>query len=130
MHKISDLYNTATEVRKNAYAPYSKFMVGAAVLSVNDKVFGGCNVENASYPCGTCAEAGAISTMIAAGEKSIKEILIIADCVQILPCGNCLQKIAEFGDDKTLVHSADLNGNIKTYKLSELLPQSFSFKDL
>jgi cytidine deaminase len=87
-------------------------------------------VENASYPCGTCAEAGAVSAMIADGEAIIKEILIIADTSRILPCGNCLQKIAEFSDDTTLVHSADLKGNIKTFMLTELLPQSFGAKDL
>ena len=130
MHKLSDLYAAALECRNKAYAPYSEFMVGAALLSSNDKMFCGCNVENASYPCGTCAEAGAISAMIAAGEQKIKEILIVADTPRILPCGNCLQKIAEFADIVTLIHSADINGNIKTFKLSELLPQSFSKKDL
>ncbi len=130
MRKISDLYDVAIKCRKNAYAPYSKFMVGAAVLSSGGKIFGGCNVENASYPCGTCAEAGAISAMVADGERIIKEILVVADTAQILPCGNCLQKIAEFADNTTLVHSADLKGNIKTFKFAELLPQFFSKEDL
>ena len=130
MHKISDLYNIALKCRENAYAPYSKFKVGACILSAKGKVFAGCNVENASFPCGTCAEAGAISAMIATGEKIIREILIVADTTRILPCGNCLQKIAEFADESTLIHSADINGNIKTFKLSELLPQNFSAKDL
>ena len=130
MPKNSDLYNLALKCRENAYAPYSKFKVGAAILSKNNLIFGGCNVENASYPCGTCAEAGAISAMISGGENEIKEILIVADTASILPCGNCLQKIAEFADEKTLVHSADISGNIKTYFLKELLPQNFSAKDI
>jgi cytidine deaminase len=130
MHKISDLYDIAYKCRENAYAPYSGFKVGAAILSAGKKVFSGCNVENASYPCGNCAEAGAISAMAADGERIIKEILIVADTAQILPCGNCLQKIAEFADETTLVHSADLQRNIKTFKLAELLPQRFSAKDL
>lgn len=130
MNTVSELYIQALECRKNAYAPYSKFKVGAAVLSAENKIFCGCNVENASYPCGTCAEAGAISAMIAGKSNQLKEILIVADTERILPCGNCLQKIAEFADETTLVHSADLKGNIRTYKLSELLPQNFSAKDL
>ncbi len=129
MHKSSDLYSIAVQCRENAYAPYSKFKVGACILSAKGNVFAGCNVENASFPCGTCAEAGAISAMIAAGEKIIREILIVADTARILPCGNCLQKIAEFADENTLIYSADINGNIKTFKLSELLPQNFSAKD-
>ena len=130
MYSNTELYKIALKARENAYAPYSNFKVGAVVLSEHDKLFGGCNVENASYPCGTCAEAGAISAMIAGGEKAIKEILIVADTKRILPCGNCLQKIAEFADETTLVHSADMNGNIKTFKLKELLPQNFKSEDM
>lgn len=130
MPEISKLYDVALKCLENAYAPYSKFKVGAAILSTDNKIFGGCNVENASYPCGTCAEAGAISAMIAAGETKITRILIVADTACILPCGNCLQKIAEFADEKTLVHSADLKGNIKTFKLTELLPQNFKAEDI
>lgn len=130
MHNNSKLYDVALRCRENAYAPYSKFKVGAVVLSKNEQIFGGCNVENASYPCGTCAEAGAISAMVAAGETNIKEILIIADTNCILPCGNCLQKIAEFADEHTLLHSADLFGNVKTFKLEELLPKNFRAEDL
>ena len=125
MENIEKLYNQAKLCRLNAYAPYSHFQVGAAILSANGKVFGGCNVENASYPCGTCAEAGAISAMVAAGEYKISEILVVADTDRILPCGNCLQKILEFADKITLVHSADLRGNIKTFQLSELIPNFF-----
>lgn len=87
-------------------------------------------MENASYPCGTCAEAGAISAMVAGGETSISRILVVADTAQILPCGNCLQKILEFGDENTLVLSADLNGKITTFRLYELLPKFFKAGDM
>ncbi|MBQ8482033.1 MAG: cytidine deaminase [Alphaproteobacteria bacterium] len=126
----NELLQVAQNCRLNAYAPYSKFKVGAAVLTANNKIYGGCNVENASYPCGTCAEAGAVAAMIADGETTITEILIIADTECILPCGNCLQKIAEFGTEKTMIHSADLNGNIKTYTLQQLLPHNFKAGDI
>lgn len=126
----NEILQTAKNCRLNAYAPYSKFKVGAAVLTPSGNIYGGCNVENASYPCGTCAEAGAISAMIAGGETQIAEILIIADTECILPCGNCLQKIAEFGNAKTLIHSADLSGNIKTYTLQQLLPHNFKAGDI
>ena len=126
----NEVLQTAERCRLNAYAPYSKFKVGAAVLTANGKVFGGCNVENASYPCGTCAEAGAIAAMIAGGEREIAEILIVADTESILPCGNCLQKIAEFGTEKTVIHGADTKGNIKSYTLKQLLPHNFKAGDI
>ena len=126
----NEILKVAEKTRLNAYAPYSKFKVGAAVLTASGKIYGGCNVENASYPCGTCAEAGAIAAMIADRETQISEILIIADTECILPCGNCLQKITEFGNERTLVHSADLSGNIKTFTLKQLLPHNFKAGDI
>jgi len=126
----NEIFQIAKKLRDNAYAPYSKFKVGAAILTTNGKIYGGCNVENASYPCGTCAEAGAVSAMIAAGERQIAEILIIADTDCILPCGNCLQKIAEFGSEKTLVHSCNLDGIVNTYTLAQLLPHNFKAGDI
>lgn len=130
MDNKQKLFELAGNCRLNAYAPYSHFKVGAAILSNGQKFFCGCNVENASYPCGTCAEAGAISAMIAGGETQISEILIIADTAQILPCGNCLQKILEFGSKNTLIHSANLNGIVKTFHLYDLMPNFFQTKDL
>ena len=94
---MSDLFEKARAVRENAHAPYSKFKVGAAVRTVTGKEFVGCNVENSAYPQGTCAEAGAIAAMIAAGEKEIAEICIVADSPSpVSPCGGCRQKLAEF----------------------------------
>lgn len=118
----------AQKARNNAYAPYSNFAVGAAIYTPNGKFFCGCNVENASYPCGTCAEAGAIASMVAAGERQIAEILICADDNCLLPCGNCLQKIAEFAMPNTLIHSADTHKIVQTCQLADLLPQQFSLE--
>lgn len=121
-----ELFKQALKARENSYSPYSKFKVGACILADNDKLYPSCNVENVSYPCGSCAEAGAISAMISDGAKKIREILIIADSENIItPCGNCLQKISEFSDDKTLVHLASLKKIEKTLLLKELLPFAF-----
>ena len=129
MDSISKLFDLAKQIRLNAYAPYSKFKVGAAILTTNGHIYTGCNVENASYPCGTCAEAGAIAAMIAGGDREIAQILIIADTECILPCGNCLQKIAEFGNTDTLIHSADTTKIVKTQRLADILPQAFVLKE-
>ncbi len=131
MKLLENAYQKALVARKNAYAPYSGFLVGAAVLSENGEIYAAGNVENASYPCGTCAEAGAIAAMVAAGDKKIKDIVIVADGNDlIVPCGACLQRIAEFSDENTTISLADLQKIQKSYKISELLPVSFSVKDL
>ena len=130
MNNEQKLLNLAQKARENAYAPYSGFKVGAAILTANGNFYCGCNVENASYPCGTCAEAGAIAAMICGGDNKISEILVVADCEKIFPCGNCLQKIAEFSSANTIIYSADLKKNIYKYNLQDLLPQKFSAKDL
>ena len=130
MDYVTQLYDLAKQSRNMAYAPYSGFKVGAALRAAGGKMYAGCNVENVSYPCGTCAEAGAIASMVVGGDTSLVEILIVADTDDIVPCGNCLQKIAEFGNRDTLIHSADLNGNVKTYKLADLLPHNFSAKEV
>ena len=126
------LIELSYEMMLNAYAPYSNFSVGAAILSENDKLFGGCNVENAAYPEGTCAEAGAISAMIAGGCKTIKEIYIVSKSENIVsPCGGCRQKIREFSSDQTKIFLCNIKWDYKLFSLSELLPFSFSeFDDL
>lgn len=129
MDSINKLFDLAKQTRLNAYAPYSKFKVGAAILTSTGNFYTGCNVENNSYPCGTCAEAGAIAAMIAGGDREITHILIMADTECILPCGNCLQKIAEFGNADTIIHSADTNKIVKTQKLRDILPQAFVLKE-
>lgn len=131
MSDLNILFNKALAVRKSAYAPYSNFYVGAAICSSNNNVYVGCNVENVSYPCGTCAEAGAISAMHANGDKLIKDIVIVADSNKLItPCGACLQRIFEFSDKNTKVHLADLDSIKKTYYISDLLPLAFNEEDL
>lgn len=129
--KKSLLWKTAEIAMKNAYCPYSQFAVGAAILSPSGKIYGGCNVENVSYPVGTCAEAGAIATMIATGDKEIQEILIISNGSDLIaPCGACCQRILEFAKPTTLVHLAHLDGRQQTYTIAELLPHSFQNEGL
>ena len=121
------LFQDALAVRENAHAPYSKFKVGAAIRSANGMVFVGCNVENSAYPEGTCAEAGAIAAMIAAGENKIEEVCVVAESpVPIAPCGGCRQKIAEFSGPDVLVILAYLNVETKRITIGELLPHAFS----
>ncbi len=123
----NQLYEKAATARKNAYAPYSGYKVGAAVLTVEEKVYASCNVENVSFPCGTCAEAGAIAAMSADGGKKIKAILITADGKELVrPCGACLQRIAEFADEDIIIYLADENGIKAEYRLHELLPHVFN----
>ncbi len=126
-----ELFDAALAVRRNAYVPYSKFAVGAAIRGTDGKIYVGCNVENVSYPCGTCAEAGAIAAMNAGGCQKIREIVVVASGSRLIsPCGACLQRILEFSDAATLVHLADLNGVKKTLKIADLLPVSFDEKEL
>ncbi len=121
------LFKKALEVRERAYAPYSKFKVGAALRSSTGKVYTGCNVENVAYPEGTCAEAGAIAAMIADGETKIDEICVVADGpLPIAPCGGCRQKIAEFSTSDVPVLLAGLDGGITRKTIGELLPEAFS----
>ena len=130
---MSSLLHAATEVRAHAYAPYSRFKVGAAIRTSAGTVHVGCNVENAAYPQGTCAEGGAISAMIAAGETEIAEILVIADCpTPVPPCGGCRQKIVEFAAPDVRVTMCTTDGKSLTMTVADLLPGSFdaSFMDL
>ncbi|CUH54158.1 cytidine deaminase [Shimia sp. R11_0] len=120
------LEKTAFEVRENAYAPYSKFKVGAAVRAQSGAIYAGCNVENIAYPEGTCAEAGAIAAMVAAGETRLTEVFVVADSKEpVSPCGGCRQKLAEFGGKDTTVTLANLDGVRVTMTMAELLPGAF-----
>ncbi len=126
MSAISELFDLAKGARARAYAPYSRFPVGAALRTENGAVFSGCNVENAAYPLGLCAEASAIAAMIAGGEQRIAEILVLGPGQRkITPCGACRQRIAEFASERTLIHCADERGQVRSSLLSELLPDSF-----
>jgi cytidine deaminase len=121
-----DLLDAALATQANAYAPYSKFPVGAALRTPSGAVFVGCNVENAAFPQGTCAEAGAIAAMVAAGEQAIEVILTVCDGDALsTPCGGCRQKIREFATPDTVIHVAGPEGVRVTYTMDELLPDSF-----
>lgn len=121
------LVETARAVRLNAYAPYSKFKVGAAIRATSGAVYTGVNVENVAYPEGTCAEAGAIAAMIAAGDTEIAEVAVIADSpIPVSPCGGCRQKLAEFGKGDVKVTLATTDGLIQDTTLAALLPGVFT----
>ena len=121
-----DLVKKAIEIRHRAYAPYSNFPVGAAIKAKDGSIFYGCNVENAAYPEGTCAEAGAISAMIAAGQTEILEVAVAADSsTPVTPCGGCRQKLAEFSKGDVMVIFADLTGEIGRMTIAQLLPGAF-----
>ena len=123
----TSLLHLASEVRTRAYAPYSRFKVGAALRTPNGHTYIGCNVENVAYPEGTCAEAGAIAAMVAAGETKIAEILVIADSPSpVPPCGGCRQKIAEFAGPDVKVILCTTDGLQKVMTVAELLPGVFT----
>ncbi len=126
MTAINDLFSLAQAARANAYAPYSRFPVGAALRTEKGGLFSGCNVENAAYPLGVCAETSAISAMVAAGESRIAEILVLGPGPErITPCGACRQRIAEFICDGGVVHLADAAGAVLSLPLADLLPHAF-----
>lgn len=121
------LIEDARKIRERAYAPYSKFKVGAAIRGKSGQVHLGCNVENVAYPEGTCAEAGAIAAMIASGDVSIEEVAVIADSpLPVSPCGGCRQKLAEFGAASVKVILATTDGKILETTIGDLLPGSFT----
>ncbi|KZM48384.1 cytidine deaminase [Labrenzia sp. OB1] len=125
MSELDKLFEAARAVRENAYAPYSNFLVGAALRTPDGSVFTGCNVENASYPVSVCAEGGAVGAMIAAGYREIAEAVVIGDAALCTPCGMCRQRLKEFGTDDLIVHVADLNGVRRSFTMDELLPAAF-----
>jgi cytidine deaminase len=123
---LAALFAAAKAAQAKAYAPYSKFRVGAALVTPDGAIFSGGNVENASYPEGWCAETSAIAAMAAAGARRIAEICVIGDGEALCtPCGGCRQRIREFADGATLIHIAGPQGVRATFKLAALLPESF-----
>ena len=121
------LLDAARKVRENAYVPYSRFKVGAAIRTPSGAVHVGCNVENAAYPEGTCAEAGAIAAMCAAGDRKIVEVAVIADSpTPVTPCGGCRQKIAEFAQPETIVRMYTTGGAQLDMTVAQLLPGVFT----
>jgi cytidine deaminase len=126
-----DLLDAALAVQANAHAPYSGFRVGAAVRAASGSIYTGCNVENASFPEGICAEAAAIGAMVAAGEREIVEVLTVADGDDVTTCcGGCRQRISEFAAPDVPVHAAGPDGVRRTFTINELLPASFGRENL
>lgn len=120
------LLAAALSVRQNAHVPYSEFAVGAAILADDGKIYAGCNVENAAYPQGACAEASAISSMIGSGAKRIKKIYVIGPGTDpVTPCGGCRQRIREFAALDAPIICRGVDGAPLNTTLAELLPHSF-----
>jgi len=123
---MNDLLYLAQRMMLRAHAPYSKFHVGAALRAEDGSIHGGCNVENAAYPQGLCAEAGAIATLVAAGHKRILECVVVGPGPEVItPCGGCRQKLREFAGDDVPVHLCGPDGLHRTVTLGQLLPMSF-----
>ena len=121
-----ELVAAAREAHLQAYCPYSQYRVGAAIRTASGSVIVGCNVENAAYPLGSCAEAGAIAAMVAAGERDIAEIVVVTDGDEPgTPCGGCRQRIREFAGPGVAVHSVSASGAAWSTTVAELLPHSF-----
>ncbi|WP_374661146.1 cytidine deaminase [Inhella sp.] len=123
----TELLNVARAAHAVAYAPYSNYRVGAALLAEDGRIFGGCNVENAAYPQGNCAESGAISAMVLAGQRRATAVLVYgAGLHPITPCGGCRQRLREFCDPKTFrVLAVNEGGVQQEWTLEQLLPHSF-----
>lgn len=126
-----DLFNLAKDAMKKSYAPYSNYNVGAALLCKNEKIYKGCNIENASYSLTNCAERTALFSAIANGEKEFVAICIVGGINgeindYAMPCGACRQALAEFCNEDFKVYIGIDEDNIKEYTLNELLPYSFN----
>ena len=121
--EVDRLVLTAQDCRGRAYAPYSNYQVGAAVLTHEGRIFGGCNVENASYSVTLCAERGAIASAIAAGQRKFQAIAIVTEKIGS-PCGACRQFLVEFNPEMTVI-LADTSGKRLTHKAKDLLPGFF-----
>ncbi len=120
------LFDAAARIQPKAYAPYSRFRVGAALLADDGTIYAGCNVENAAYPVGSCAEAGAISAMIAGGGTAIQALLVFGEGEALVtPCGACRQRIREFATPETPIAIAGPDGIRARFSLEALLPASF-----
>ncbi len=125
------LLEAAREAQQRAYAPYSKFTVGAAVLDDAGRIHAGCNVENAAYPEGVCAEAGALSAMVLAGGRAVRALAVVGDGAGLVtPCGGCRQKLREFAVAGTRVLVADRTQLRAEFTLAQLLPDSFGPENL
>ncbi|MBR1778663.1 MAG: cytidine deaminase [Alphaproteobacteria bacterium] len=131
MNILEEMLQMARDAMDRAYAPYSNFFVGAVIKAESGRLYAGCNVENASYPAGSCAEQGAISAMILGGDTKIQEMVVMGNGEHLVsPCGSCRQRIREFANSDTVIHICDRNGVRKSMTLEELLPISFGPENL
>lgn len=125
------LLRAARDAQGHAYAPYSHFAVGAAVLDDQGRIHAGCNVENAAYPQGVCAEAGALSAMVLAGSTKVRALAVVGDGAGLVtPCGGCRQKLREFAAADTPVLVGDREQLRAQFTLAQLLPESFGPENL
>ena len=125
------LIKAAKEGRNHAYAPYSNFLVGAAVLAENGQIYQGCNVENASYGLCNCAERTAIFKAVSEGNRKITAMAIVADTEgPVAPCGACRQVMSEFCDLDTKIYLTNLNGDVQEWTMDQLLPGAFNSSDM
>jgi cytidine deaminase len=123
---IQPMLDLARRALGNAHAPYSRFRVGACLRAASGQLHAGCNVENAAYPVGQCAEATAIGAMVSAGDRQIVEVLVVTEGAELCsPCGRCRQQLVEFARPDTRVHLAGPEGVRVTVTLGELLPLAF-----
>lgn len=128
---VDALFAAAKEAQQRAYAPYSHFFVGAAILARSGRIYACCNVENAAYPSAVCAEAGAISMMVAGGDREIVAVLTICDGDDLgTCCGNCRQRIREFAQPDTPIYACGPEGVRATFTLEGFLPMSFGPENL
>src|SRR4051794_7669338 len=126
-----ELIKQAKTARENAYVPYSKFQVGAALLTQDGEVYGGCNIENSAYSMANCAERTAFFKAISEGRKDFKALAVIADTPgPVSPCGACRQVISEFCDGDMPVYLTNLNGDLMETTVRELLPGAFKSEDM
>jgi len=129
--QVDRLLAAARDAQLRAHAPYSRFRVGAAVLDESGRIHAGCNVENAAYPLGMCAEALAIATMVREGGRSVAGLVVVGEGERLVtPCGGCRQRLREFAADATPVFVADLERVRAQFTLGELLPESFGPENL
>ena len=129
--QIERLLQAARTAQKRAHAPYSRFHVGAAVLDEHDRVHAGCNVENAAYPLGSCAEAGAIAALVANGGRRVLALLVVGEGERLVtPCGGCRQRLRELAAADTPILVADHERVRARFTLEQLLPQSFGPENL
>lgn len=130
-HRVDELFAAAKRVQEQAYAPYSHFPVGAAILSTSGRIHVGCNVENAAYPVGSCAEAGAIAAMCAAGDREIAVLVTICDSIEVgTCCGGCRQRVREFASPTTPIYACGPEGVRAVFTMESLLPTSFGPENL